>query len=382
MNSSTSRAGRNPTGSPTRVPTASIRLQLTPTFGFAAAAARLATIVELGVSHLYLSPIAEAVAGSGHGYDVTDHTAVRAEFGGVDGLEMLLDAAHERSLGVIIDHVPNHVSVERVDLNRPWWETLRDGAESPSANWFDIDWRATGGKVIIPKLGSPLDEMLAAGDITTGVGDLGPELRVGTLRFPLAPGTEDLDVPDTLERQHYRLVHWRDPARNVRRFFTIDDLVAVRVEDREVAAIVDTIPRRLGDHPAFAGVRVDHVDGLADPGRYLEGLRELIGDRLLFVEKIVATGEELPEHWPVDGTTGYEQIAATEHVLLDPAAEATLMRTWCTSTDDRSFADVERIARAEVLADGLAPDFDRLSREIVDADGAIMFEAVRRRSTR
>ena len=267
-----------------RAPTASLRLQLTPTFDFAAAAARLETIVALGVSHLYLSPGAEAVAGSGHGYDVTDHTAVRADFGGAAGLAMLLDAAHERSLGVIIDHVPNHVSVERAELNQPWWETLRDGADSPSANWFDIDWKATGGKVIIPKLGAPLDEMLAAGDITTSVGDLGPELRVGTLRFPLATGTEDLDVIEALGRQHYRLVHWRDPIRNVRRFFTIDDLVAVRVEDREVAAIVDTIPRRLADHPAFAGVRVDHVDGLAAPGDYLEGLRELIGDRLLFVE--------------------------------------------------------------------------------------------------
>ena len=89
-------------------------------------------------------------------------------------------------------------------------------------------------------------------------------------------------------------MHWRDPERNVRRFFTIDDLVAVRVEDREVAAIVDTIPRRLVDHPAFAGVRVDHVDGLAAPGDYLEGLRDVIGDRLLFVEKIVALGEQCP----------------------------------------------------------------------------------------
>ncbi len=360
------------------VPTASLRLQLTPTFDFAAAAARLDTIATLGVSHVYLSPIAEAVPGSGHGYDVTDHTSVRAEFGGVDGLDMFLGAAHERSLGVIIDHIPNHVSVEHADLNEPWWTTLRDGADSPSAKWFDIDWQATGGKVIIPKLGASLGEMLAAGDITNGASDLGPELRVGTLRFPLAPGTEDLGVADALDRQHYRLVHWRNPERNVRRFFTIDDLVAVCVEDREVAEIVDTIPRRLVDHPAFAGVRVDHVDGLAAPGDYLESLRDLIGDRLLFVEKIVAPGERLPNHWPVDGTTGYEQIAAAEHALLDPGAEAPLMRTWRSSTNARSFADLNRTARSEVLAGGLAPDFDRLAREIVAADGTMRFAAVRR----
>lgn len=356
------------TGSAGTIPTATLRLQLTPTFDFAAAAHRLDTIVALGVSHLYLSPIAEAVPGSGHGYDVTDHTAVRAEFGGDAGLEMLLDTAAQRSMGVIIDHVPNHVSVEHAELNAPWWATLRNGEGSPSAAWFDIDWRAADGKVIIPKLGAPLDEVLAAGDITTGVGDLGPELRVGTLRFPLAEGTEHLDVADALDRQHYRLTYWRNPERNVRRFFTIDDLVAVRVEDRDVAATVDTLPRRLVDHPAFAGVRVDHVDGLAAPGKYLEGLRELIGDRLLLVEKIVAPGEELPEHWPVDGTTGYEQIAVAEHTLLDPAAAGPLMQTWRGGADVASFHELERAARAEVLAGGLAPDFDRLTREVADAD--------------
>lgn len=351
------------------MPTASLRLQLTPSFDFAAAAEHLDTIATLGVSHLYLSPIAEAVTGSEHGYDVTDHTRVRAEFGGDDGLDMLLDAAHRRSLGVIVDHVPNHVSVERAELNTPWWETLRDGADSTSAAWFDIDWQATGGKVIIPKLGAPLDEMLKAGDLTTGSGDRGPELRVGTLRFPLAAGTEDLDVQEALDRQHYRLLHWRDPARNVRRFFTIDDLVAVRVEEPDVAATVDTIPRRLVDHPAFAGVRVDHVDGLSAPGDYLDGLRALLGDRILLVEKIVAPGEGLPEHWQVDGTTGYEQIAAAEHVVLAPAARASLMKAWSDSTDMESFDDVERAARAEVLAGGLAPDFDRLANQVVEAHG-------------
>lgn len=345
-----------------------MRLQLTPVFDFVAAARRLDTIAELGVSHVYLSPITEAVPGSRHGYDVTDHTEVRADFGGDEGLEALLDAAAQRSLGVIIDHVPNHVSVEHAHLHDHWWATLRDGPSSPSAAWFDIDWRSADDRVIIPKLGAPLAEMIAAGDITSAVGDLGPELRVGTLRFPLAAGTHDLDVADAVEQQHYALRFWREPERNVRRFFTIDDLVAVRVEDRDVAHVVDAIPRRLVDHPAFAGVRVDHVDGLAAPGEYLHGLRDLLGDRLLVVEKIVAPGEQLPNHWPVDGTTGYEQIAAAEHALLDPAAEGPLMRVWRESTDDRSFVQLERAARAEVLAAGLAPDFDRLARQVVEID--------------
>lgn len=189
------------------MPTAWLRLQITPSFDFAAAAGRFDILAALGVSHVYLSPIAEAVPGSGHGYDVTDHTTVRAEFGGASGLDMLLDAAHERSLGVIIDHVPNHVSVthknstagfvERAELNMPWWETLRDGVDAPSAKWIDIDWQAADGRVVIPKLGAPPDEMLAAGDITTGVGDLGPEVRagIGSTRRSLRSTTSSSALP-------------------------------------------------------------------------------------------------------------------------------------------------------------------------------------------
>lgn len=364
---------------PDRQPTASMRLQLTPDFGFAAAAERFSTIARLGVSHVYLSPIAEAVPGSTHGYDVVDHAAVRTEFGGDDGLAALLDAAEENSLGVIVDHVPNHVSVERAELNARWWSTLRDGPSGPDARWFDVDWEAAGGKVIVPKLGSPLDELLVAGEIEAGEGDLGPELRVGTQRFPLASGTEQLDLPEMLDSQYYRLQFWRDPDRNVRRFFTIDDLVAVRVDDGDVADVVDTLPRRLAEHPAFAGIRVDHVDGLAAPGDYLDGLRQTIGDRLLLVEKIVAPGERLPPHWPVDGTTGYEQIAIAEHVMLDPAAGDALSRAWRRWAGDLSFADVEETSRREVLAEGLGPDVGRLSADVVEAGvGDATPESVRR----
>ena len=257
-------------------PIASYRVQLTPTFGFADTVGLLDHLVALGISHLYLSPVAEAVPGSLHGYDVVDHTRVRAEFGGDAGWR----AARRCSgpgLGVMIDHVPNHMSVAEAQLNDRWWEMLRDGPTSAAAGWFDVDWDVADGRVIVPKLGEPLDDLLAAGGLTIGDGDRGPELRYGPLRFPLAAGTEHLDVADAVDRQHYRLQWWRDPARNVRRFFTIDDLVAVRAEDPAVAEVIDTIPARLADHPAFAGVRVDHVDGLAQPEAYLDGLRGRIG---------------------------------------------------------------------------------------------------------
>jgi (1->4)-alpha-D-glucan 1-alpha-D-glucosylmutase len=350
---------------------ASYRIQLTPSFGFAETIGLLDHLDSLGISHVYLSPVAEATPGSQHGYDVVDHGRIRSELGGEQGLIALLDAAFERGMGVLIDHVPNHMSVAHAHRNAHWWEVLRDGPGSRAANWFDIDWDGAGGQVIVPKLGDPLDEVLARGELAVGNGDLGPELRYGPLRFPLAPGTEHLDVAEAMVRQHYRLQWWRTPARNVRRFFTIDDLVAVCVEQPDVAAVVDSIPARLAPHPAFAGVRVDHVDGLAQPEAYLHELRSRIGaHRWLLVEKILAVGEQLPPSWPVDGTTGYEHIRVTDHTVLDPAAEQPLTELWNDLTDDgRSFDVVEDEARREVLEGGLRPDLDRLVRTIA-ADGS------------
>jgi (1->4)-alpha-D-glucan 1-alpha-D-glucosylmutase len=352
--------------SPPRPLVASYRIQLTPNFGFADTIDLLGHLVSLGISHLYLSPVAEAVPGSLHGYDVIDHSRVRTEFGGERGLAELLDAAHDRGVGVVIDHVPNHMSVAEAHLNDRWWAMLRDGPSSDAARWFDVDWDAFEGRVIVPKLGDPLPDVLAAGGITTATGDRGPELRYGPLRFPLAPGTADLDVVEAVERQHYRLQWWRDPARNVRRFFTIDDLVAVRAEEPDIAEAIDAIPARFADHPAFAGVRVDHVDGLAQPEAYLGGLRERTGaHRWLLVEKILAPGETLPPSWPVDGTTGYEHIRVSEHTFLDPATEAPLERLWTDLTGDtRGFAEIEDQARREVLDGGLRPDLDRLVRVV------------------
>ena len=361
---------------PAPLATATYRLQLTPAFGFDAAAELVPTLATLGVSHLYLSPIAEAVPGSTHGYDVVDHSTVRVELGGQDALTRLLDAAAAAGLGVLIDHVPNHVSVAVPHLNAPWWAMLRDGPDSEQARWFDVDWAGADGKVIVPMLGTPPDAAIAAGELRldelrgdeVGSGRAGePVLRYFDSRFPVAPGTEHGSVAEVLARQHYRLAWWRDPARNVRRFFTIDDLVAVRVEDPAVAGRVDTLLAHLVEHPAFAGVRIDHVDGLADPAAYLHGVRELIGDRWLLVEKILAPDETLPSTWPVDGTTGYEHLVHAEHALLDPAGEAPVRALWARTGRPGEFHAIEHAARREVLDGGLAPDVDRLVRTVTAA---------------
>ncbi len=339
------------------LPVATYRLQLTPSFGFDRALDQLPRLEALGVSHVYLSPIAEALPGSTHGYDVVDHATARAELGGADGLTRLLDACVDRGMGVLVDHVPNHTAIARPELNSRWWAMLRDGPASDAARWFDVDWAAAGGKVILPVLEEPLSELVERFEVVDG------ELRLGTRRWPLATGTEALAPDHSIERQHYRLQHWRDPARNVRRFFAVDALAAVRVEDPAVAAVVDTLPRLLADHPGFAGVRIDHIDGLADPLGYLEGLRAGIGDRWIVVEKILAADETLPAAWPVEGTTGYEHAARLEHAMLDHGGWTRLRDAWVAVTGDgRRFRGWELEAREEVLAGPLRPDLDRAAR--------------------
>jgi len=284
-----------------RMPTATYRVQLQPAFPFAAAEEIVPYAASLGVSHLHLSPVLEAVPGSAHGYDVTDHGRVRQELGGEEGLRRLSRTARAHGLGLIADIVPNHMAVPaRTELNRPLWEVLRDGRASRFARWFDIDWEAGGGRVLLPVLGGPLADELPALTVEDGA------LCYGEHRFPLAAGTAGLPLPALLEAQHYRLAWWRlaRTELNYRRFFTVSGLIGLRVEDPEVFEATHATMLRLLAEGVIEGLRVDHPDGLADPGGYLRRLRERADGAWIVTEKILGAGEQLPAAGPVAGGTG------------------------------------------------------------------------------
>ncbi len=243
------------------VPTSTYRLQLHAGFGFADAAAIVPYLWQLGVSHLYLSPVLQAVPGSMHGYDVVDHSRVSTDLGGERALVDLADQAHERGLGIVVDVVPNHMAIPAPQhLNRQLWETLRLGRDSSTAHWFDVDWAFGEGKLALPMLGESLDEVLQAGAITFGEHEGEQVLRYGDHVFPLAPGTASDDVRATLAGQHYQLAGWREKSQilNYRRFFDVDTLIAIRVElddvfDATHATLLDLHRprrhRRLPDRP-------------------------------------------------------------------------------------------------------------------------------------
>jgi (1->4)-alpha-D-glucan 1-alpha-D-glucosylmutase len=313
---------------PATTPASTYRIQLQPRFTFADAAARVPYLAALGVTHLHLSPVLEAVPGSTHGYDVVDHSRVRAELGGEQGLRELSERARAHGLGLILDVVPNHMAVPAPEyLNGPLWELLRDGPASRYADWFDVDWAAQEGRVLLPVLGEPLpdvlDDLAVVKDKRAGGGRV---LRYYDHRFPLRPGTEKLPLPELVEAQHYRLAYWRTArtALNYRRFFTISDLIAVRVERPEVfEATHATVLRLLRDGVAD-GLRIDHPDGLADPAGYLRQLSEATGGRWTVVEKILQRTEELPQDWACAGTTGYDTLDRIDGLFTDPAGQAGL----------------------------------------------------------
>jgi (1->4)-alpha-D-glucan 1-alpha-D-glucosylmutase len=152
---------------------ATARLQLHEGFTLHDAAAQVPYYAQLGVSHLYLSPIGTAVAGSTHGYDVTDPTRVNPELGGEEALMALHAAVRAHDMGLLLDIVPNHMAAHAT--NPWWWDVLKHGRRSKHADWFDIDWRSPGhdGKLWLPVLDRPYAQALAEGALKLGVSAAG-----------------------------------------------------------------------------------------------------------------------------------------------------------------------------------------------------------------
>src|SRR5690606_3921226 len=167
-----------------------------------------------------------------------------------------------------------------------------------------------------------------------------------------------------LERQNWRIARWRAGERDLgyRRFFDVDHLVALRVESPDVFEAVHARLLALREAGAIDGLRVDHVDGLLDPSAYLDQLRAAAPDAWLLVEKILTGDERLPREWPVDGTTGYEFLGRVGGLFVDPAGEKPLAELCAAFTGEaRSFRELAREAKEEVLREGLAADVGRLT---------------------
>ncbi|MFN3548408.1 MAG: malto-oligosyltrehalose synthase [Mesorhizobium sp.] len=399
------------------LPRATYRLQFRNGMSFAWAAEIAPYLARIGISHVYASPIFTAPPGSTHGYDVADHGEIDPALGGRDGLDRMVDAFRAQGLGLILDIVPNHMAA---DLANPWWRSVVEwGRQSPYAGHFDIDWSE---RLTLPLLGRPYAEALKGGDVRLAFdrdrGWIG--LALGTLVVPLHPGSYEsvlarfaapaakaiiaeagLADPADGARFHARLrplirdagglseemaeasrdpgfvdwvhgqqpfalIHWKDARRRLsyRRFFEITGLVGVRVENEEVFDDVHRLALELVRDGAVDGLRIDHVDGLADPAGYLKQLRAEIGpDAFLVVEKILEGDETLPEDWPVDGTTGYEFIDSLAELFVDDARAAEMDRAHDGALGEHQDAvTMIREARERILAHNFEGELATLAR--------------------
>ncbi|NVZ69414.1 malto-oligosyltrehalose synthase [Pseudomonas costantinii] len=419
------------------------RLQFHKGFTLDDAVPLVAYFAQLGISHLYASPLLSARAGSMHGYDVVDPTTVNPELGGEPALRRLVAALREHDMGLILDIVSNHMAVGGAD--NPWWlDLLEWGRLSPYSDFFDIQWHSPdpllAGQLLMPFLGSDYGDALQTGALALHFDAEHGAFYVEHYehRFPICPkdyaailGSDELLEPlaerftalayqedayseaawlkhalaerategdvllaiehrvaefdgrqpegfnrlhQLLEQQAYRLASWRTAADDInwRRFFDVNELGGLRVERSAVfeathAKIFELISEGLVD-----GLRIDHIDGLADPRGYCRKLRRRV-DALsperhmpIFVEKILGEGETLREDWQVDGTTGYEFMNQLSLLQHDPAGFEALAELW-TRHSERPSAFIEEawLARRQILNGSLAGDFESVAQALL-----------------
>lgn len=356
---------------------ATYRVQLHKGFGFDSAAQIVPYLARLGISHLYCSPYLQARPGSTHGYDVVDQSKISEELGGADAHHRMCEELARHGMSHTLDVVPNHMTV--IDrANEWWWDVLKNGTGSTFAPYFDIDWDPPEDKLhrtlLVPVLGDHYGRVLRSGDIKLEREGNEVVVRYFDHVLPTAPGStagvdlgranEDPDLlHEVLEKQHYRLAFWRSAGQelNYRRFFSINDLAALRMDNPDVFDRVHSLVLELVRTGVLEGLRIDHIDGLRDPEGYLTQLRSWAPGAYLVVEKILEPEESLRLDWPIEGTTGYEFLNRVLGLFVDPAAEGPLTDVYESFVGGSPGLDALKHDKKMLLMESeLAADIERL----------------------
>ncbi len=351
--------------------TSTYRLQFSPAFKFEDAAHIVTYLQRLGIEAVYASPIFEARLGSSHGYDVTDQCSVRSELGGETSLRRLIRSLHGSRIGWLQDIVPNHMAFD--PSNGILSDILIYGKRSAYRRFFDINWSHRNvelhEKLLAPFLSRNAEDIVREGQLRIFVsGKLMIDMsgfclpasdrtyaflldRLGSKGNRAAPkndsgkssgirlfsslyrdksGRESIDellgsinrdpalLSEILGMQNFVPREWKSTADeiNYRRFFAVNDMIGIRAEDSRNFSISHNLIERFSCDGTFDGIRVDHIDGLFDPTQYIRRLRRRASGCYLIVEKILTDNETLPQHWKVDGTTGYDFLSWVDRLQI------------------------------------------------------------------
>src|SRR6266850_149853 len=372
---------------PRFVPVSTYRLQVHGGFTLMAARDVVPYLRRLGVGAVYTSPYFAAEPGSTHGYDVTNHNIINPEAGGERAHTLFTDAVRGAGMQHVVDFVPNHMGISTA--TNPWWrDVLANGPDAQSAHFFDIDWypfkTELRRKLLLPILGDQYGQVLERGELQLEYAEHQVTLKYFDHQLPIntrsAPALANLDqmtdeargrvlasfngapgqprsfdaLHDLLEEQAYRLAYWRTASHeiNYRRFFDVNTLAGLRVEDPRVFASIHKLLALLLREQRVTGVRIDHPDGLFDPAKYFDMLQDLAaaswdaprapGTPPLYVvaEKILSGRERLPTGWAVHGTTGYNFANQVNGLFVEPANARRMRRIYAKHTGrTQSFDD-------------------------------------------
>ncbi len=370
-------------------PVSTYRLQFHKEFTFDQLNGILDYLTELGVATIYASPIFKAFPGSSHGYDGTDPNTINPEIGTEEELLALSSELRNRNIGWLQDIVPNHLAFHH---DNTWlMDVLENGRESEYARFFDIDWNhpVNTGRLMVPFLSTQLEEEIQNGNIQLSFDKNTRKfcLRYFNNSFPVNTSSVDhlknlpvkkqdlewldfeidpLTLKQIADQQHYELCPWFDTDNriNFRRFFTVNGLICLNIQDPQVFTTYHQLIKELVGKKVFQGLRIDHIDGLYDPRGYLDSLRSTMGAQCYtVVEKILAKDEKLPENWNTEGTTGYDFLAMVNNVFTNPASEKPLSDYYRQlSGSDLSVGELITEKKSFILDNYMNGELDNLTR--------------------
>jgi maltooligosyltrehalose synthase len=275
-------------------PISTYRIQFNKDFTFTDLEKIIPYLHQLGVRTVYASPIFESAPGSTHGYDATDPCKINPEIGTEEQLVNISRELKKKNMFWLQDIVPNHLAFH--EKNQRLMDVLQYGQSSTFASWFDVLWDHPDfkGKLMVPFKDSELEKQIRS------------------------------KAPDA---KNYVITPWQecDKKINYRRFFLVSGLICTNIQDDKVFNEFHALIKRLSDQKIFNGLRVDHIDGLYDPTKYLHDLRKLAGETsYIIVEKILQPEENMPAYWPVQGSTGYDFLAMLNNLFTNREAEYVL----------------------------------------------------------
>lgn len=373
------------------IPTSTYRLQFSHEFTFNDLKDIIDYLENFNISTIYAAPFFQSMEGSTHGYDVVNPFVINKKIGDLETFREISSILKKKNISWLQDIVPNHMA--NSPANPWIKNILEMGPSSPYYQYFDINWnyKEWEGKVMTPVLGDTLDNILNTGELELIINEEGFQFKYYDNIYPASgqsyyyilskgSGAEDDEwfnkfkqlsdnlsqweeikkgfyhatekhpvykdkinsVLETingskdqmlhlLDLQFFHLTHWKESEKkiNFRRFFTINDLICLRIEDQEVFQAYHKFIHQLCKEGLISGLRIDHIDGLYDPKGYLEDLSNLMNnDFYVIIEKILEAEEDLPKNWKTQGTSGYDFLAMINNLYTDTNSGKTFNREY------------------------------------------------------